>query len=78
MEKIKRYRETQKVSFEDFFNLVTDTGVCKCCKYLNYCIEMMGEDNVEALSGYGCREFDNSVDKLKNFFLIEQCVKIGT
>ena len=38
----------------------------------------MGEDNVEALSGYGCREFDNSVDKLKNFFLIEQCVKIGT
>lgn len=78
MEKIKQYRTVQKVSFEDFFNIVTDTGICKYCDSFAECMEAMGEDNMEAISGNGCSAFDNSVDNLKKYFLLEQCVKIGT
>ena len=78
MEKIKQYRAVQTVSFEDFFNIVTDTGICKYCNSFNECCEAMGENNIEAISGNGCSAFDNSVDNLKKYFLLEQCVNKGT
>ena len=78
MDKIKRYRPTQVQSFEDFFNTVTDLGLCQYCDSYNECEEAMGKDNMEAISGNGCRGFDASIDALKKHFLLDKCATIGT
>lgn len=76
--KINRYREVQSISFEEFFNTVTDTAVCEYCDSYEECKDYMGEDNMEVISGYGCSAFDSSVEKIKNHFLLEKCIPIGT
>jgi hypothetical protein len=38
----------------------------------------MGEENIEAISGNGCSAFDNSVENIKRFYLLEKCVSVGT
>lgn len=76
--KIKRFRETQETTFEDFFNKVTDEGICRYCESYQDCMEAMGADNIEAISGNGCGGFDASVDDLKKAFLLEKCVLVGT
>ena len=78
MEKIKRYRPIQSMSFETFFNMVTDKGICKYCSTYGECLDIMGEDNLEALSGNGCGAFDNTVENIKKIYLIEECQHIGT
>ena len=78
MNKIQRYRPTQAITFEDFFNTVTDNGICKYCSGYQECLEAMGEENVQSISGYGCSAFDNTVENIKQFYLIEYCVPIGT
>ena len=75
MDKIKRFRNIQTVSFDDFLNVVVDTGICKCCESYEECLEMMGESNMEAISGNGCSAFDNTVDNIKKIYLVEQCIK---
>lgn len=78
MDKIKRFRAAQTVSFEEFFNIATDTGICKYCDSYDECCEAMGLDNIEAISGNGCSAFDTSVENLKKFYLLEKCVPVGT
>ena len=78
MDKIKRYRTAQSITFEDFFNLVTDTGRCEYCDSYEECKEAMGEDNIEAISGNVCSAFDNSIENIKRFYLLDKCVPIGT
>lgn len=78
MDKIQRYRAVQTVSFEDFFNIVTDTGVCKYCDSYEECREAMGDENLECISGNGCSAFDTSVENIKKFYLLEKCIPIGT
>ncbi len=78
MDKIRRYRTAQSITFEDFFNLVTDTGRCEYCDSYEECKEAMGEDNIEAISGNGCSAFDNSIENIKRFYLLDKCVPIGT
>lgn len=73
MDKIKRYRTVQTVSFEDFFNIVTDTGRCEYCDSYADCVEAMGKENVEAISGNGCSAFDNSIENIKKFYLVKMC-----
>ena len=73
MDKIIRYRTAQTVSFEDFFNIVTDTGKCEYCNSYNDCLEVMGLDNLQAISGNGCSAFDNSIENIKKFYLLEMC-----
>ena len=73
MDKIQRYRTTQTVSFEDFFNEVTDSGICEYCDSFKECIEAMGEDNIKVISGNGCSAFDNSIENIKKFYLVEMC-----
>ena len=75
MDKIKRFRDIQTITFDDFFNIVTDTGICKYCDSYEECLEAMGEDNINAISGNGCSAFDNSVDNIKKFYLIDKCIK---
>jgi len=78
MDKIIRYKPTQKQSFEDFFNIVTDTGICKYCLGYEECKDIMGEDNIQAITGNGCSAFDNSVENIKQIYLLEQCIPKGT
>ena len=78
MDKIKRYRPTQIQSFEDFFNIVTDLGLCQYCDSYDECMEVMGKDNIETISGQGCGAFDASVDSLKKYFLLDKCATVGT
>jgi hypothetical protein len=78
MEKIKRYRAVQTVSFEDFFNMVTDKGICEFCDSYNDCVEAMGTENIEAISGNGCSAFDTSVENIKKAYLLQKCATIGT
>ena len=78
MDKIIQYRPTQKQTFEDFFNIVTDTGICQYCLGYEECKDVMGEDNILAMTGNGCSAFDNSVDNLKQIYLLEQCTPKGT
>jgi len=78
MEKIKRYRDTQTISFEDFFNMVTDNGICEYCDSYNYCLEAMGEESIEAVSGNGCGGFDTSIENIKKAYLLQKCATIGT
>lgn len=78
MEKICRYRTAQKQTFEEFFNKITDSGICEYCDSYEECMEIMGADNIDMISGNGCSAFDSSVDKIKKRFLVEQCTKIGT
>lgn len=73
--KIKRFREVQTTSFEDFFNKITDTGVCEYCDSYDECLEYMGKENIDCISGNGCSSFDTSVDKLKKHFLLEKCIR---
>ena len=73
MDKIQRFRLTQKQTFEDFFNFVTDSGLCKYCDSYEDCCEAMGQENVDSVSGNGCSAFDNSVENIKKFYLVEQC-----
>ena len=73
--KIKRYREVQLVSFEEFFDKATDSGICQYCDSYNECIDYMGYENVESISGNGCSAFDCSVEALKKHFLLEKCVR---
>ena len=73
--KIKRFREVQLVSFEDFFDKATDSGICEYCDSYNECIDYMGYENVVAISGNGCSAFDCSVEQLKKHFLLEKCVR---
>ena len=77
MDKIKRYRNKQEQSFEDFFNIVTDTGICEFCDSYNECLEYIGLDNLSCISGNGCSAFDTSVEKLKKQYLLKYC-KVGT
>lgn len=77
MDKIKRYRQIQKQSFDEFFNQVTDSGICMYCDSYQECLEAMGADNIECISGNGCSAFDTSVENIKKAFLLEMCV-IGT
>jgi hypothetical protein len=78
MDKIKRFRNAQTQSFEDFFNFVTDRGICEYCDSYQDCKEAMGEENLEYLSGNGCGAFDTSVERIKKAFLLEKCIPIGT
>ena len=78
MDKIKRFRNAQTISFEEFFNFVTDRGICEYCDAYEECMEVMGKENIECLSGNGCGAFDTSVEKIKKAFLLEKCVPIGT
>ena len=78
MEKIKRYRNAQKQSFDEFFNFVTDSGICQYCDNYQECVEAMGIDNIECISGNGCSAFDTSVDNIKNIYLLEKCVPINS
>lgn len=78
MDKINRYRETQKQTFDEFFNTVTDLGICQYCDSYQECAEVMGADNIEAISGNGCSAFDTSVDKIKKLYLTKMCLTIGT
>jgi hypothetical protein len=78
MDKIKRFRNAQTQSFEDFFNLIIDKGVCEYCDSYQECMEIMGQENIEYISGNGCNAFDTSVDRIKKAFLLEKCVPIGT
>lgn len=71
MDKINRYRYVQKQSFDEFFNFITDSGICKYCDNYNDCLEAMGTDNLEYMSGNGCSAFDTSIDNIKKAFLIE-------
>jgi len=71
--KIKRFRETQTISFDDFFNDIIDNGICEYCNSYEECSEAMGKDNVELISGNGCSAFDNSVDNLRKIFLLTKC-----
>ena len=73
--KIKRFREVQSTSFEDFFNKVTDSGLCEYCDSYTECVEYMGAENVESMSGNGCSAFDASVDSLKKHFLLDKCIR---
>lgn len=73
MEKINRYKPTQNHSFEEFFNLVTDIGICECCQSYEECKELMGEDNIKSISGNGCSAFDNSIDNIKKIYLLKEC-----
>ena len=75
MDKIKRFRNTQIISFDDFLNIVIDTGICKYCSLYEECLEAIGEDNIDTISGNGCSAFDNSVDEIKKIYLVEQCLK---
>jgi GTP cyclohydrolase III len=76
--KINRYREVQSTSFEEFFNAVTDTGVCECCDNYEECVQYIGQDNIVTVSGNGCSGFDSSIENIKKHFLLEKCVPIGT
>ena len=73
MEKIKRYRNTQKQTFESFFEEVTDSGICKYCSSFNDCLTVLGEESIDSISGNGCSAFDNSIEEIKKFYLIEMC-----
>lgn len=74
MERIIQFRPIQKMSFDEFFNLVTDTAPCQYCDSYEECAEVMGYDNIDSISGNGCAAFDNTVENLKKFYLLEQCV----
>jgi hypothetical protein len=78
MDKIKRFRNAQTISFEEFFNYVTDKGICEYCDDYEECLEAMGEENIQYMSGNGCGAFDSSVDNIKKHFLLEKCIQIGT
>lgn len=73
MDKIIRYKPIQKQSFEDFFNIVIDTGVCEYCTNYDECVETMGADNLQAISGNGCSAFDNTMENIKNIYLLKEC-----
>ena len=73
MDKIHRYRNTQEISFDDFVNDVIDKGVCKYCNSYEECLEAMGGNNMESISGNGCAGFDNSVEEIKKIYLIDKC-----
>ena len=78
MDKINRFRTTQVQSFEDFFNDITDKGICKYCDSYKDCMEYMGEENMESMSGNGCGGFDASIEDIKKHFLLEQCAVMKT
>jgi len=78
MEKIIRFRESQKISFEEFFNTVTDAGICKYCSSYDECVEYIGEENMDCMTGNGCSGFDNSIENLRRFYLIDKCIPVGT
>ena len=78
MDKIERYREVQKETFEDFFNTVVDKCICRYCDNYKECLEYLGEENVECLSGTGCAGFDTSVENVREIFLKERKMSIGT
>ena len=78
MDKINRFRLTQSQSFEDFFSDVTDAGICEYCDSYNECLEVIGKENMECVSGNGCSAFDTSIERIKKAFLIDKCVQIGT
>lgn len=76
--KIKKLRETQTTSFEDFFSYVIDNSICNYCENFKECQQIIGEEVIEMVSGKGCDKFDNSIENIKNFFLKEKCAYIGT
>lgn len=78
MDKIIRYREIQKETFEDYFDKVVTTCICKHCDNYNECLEYLGEENMECLSGTGCAGFDTTIEKVREQFLKEKKVAIGT
>ena len=78
MEKIKEKRDIQSMAFDDFFNLVTDKCFCEYCDSFEDCCDAIGYDNIQALSGRGCKAFDASVEDIKKYYLIEKCIPIGT
>lgn len=71
--KLKRFRETQTISFEEFFNNVTDNGICEYCDSYEECAEAMGIENINSISGNGCSAFDSSVENIKKGFLLDKC-----
>lgn len=73
MDKLQIQRPTQEITLEEFIEGVTDKGICQYCTSYQECMEYMGEENVEVMSGNGCGAFDNTVDKLKEFYLLEKC-----
>lgn len=74
--KIKRYREIQSMTFDDYLNVIVDNALCPYCTEYKECLECMGEDNIQAISGCGCSAFDASVEELEKHFLLEKCIKI--
>ena len=78
MDKIKRFRNTQTQTFDEFFNQITDTGVCEYCDSYDECLEAMGHESIECISGNGCHAFDTSLERIKKAFLLEKCAVKGT
>ena len=73
MEKIKQYRPTQTITFDEFIEGITENGVCEYCSSYYDCLEAMGIDCLKSISGQGCNCFDNSIEKLKQFYIENKC-----
>lgn len=70
MEKLIRYRGTQKLTLDKFIDDILKNPLCKYCSSHDECQEMMGVTSIEEEIGeIGCGAFDNTIENLTNFYL---------
>ena len=74
MERIIRFRETQKTTLDEFLEQVLNKPTCAYCQYYDECCESVGSDISEIISE-GCSNFDNSIVGLKEIYLKQMAVK---
>ena len=74
MERIIRFRETQKTTLDEFLEQVLNKPTCAYCQYYDECSESIGSDISEMLNE-GCSNFDNSIVGLKEIYLKQMAVK---
>ena len=79
MERIKRFRNTQPITLDQFILDAIDHPSCYLCSGLAECMQYMGEDMIEALEGVGCGGFDSSIEELTKHYLLKYCQQtVGT
>jgi hypothetical protein len=74
MERIIRFRDTQRLTLDEFIEQVLDKPTCAYCKFYDECSDDIGYDISEVITE-GCSNFDNSIVGLKEIYLKQMAVK---